>query len=196
MPRSTNTHPRADAQRNRDHILEVAERYFADHGVNSSLDAIAKLAGVGAGTLYRHFPNREALLAALLAARDDALASQRDVIRATATDAADALNRWLNALIEWAAAFDGLSEPLRAAAATTSSSPLAITCQGFITTTDDFLRAAQSEGRARYDVRGRDLFLAALATSWVRSAALADEFSVKTFSSLTRTGWEVASDRE
>jgi AcrR family transcriptional regulator len=192
---STNTRPRADAQRNRDHILEVAERYFADHGVNGSLDALAKLAGVGAGTLYRHFPNREALLAALLAARDDALVSQRDVIRATASDAADALDRWLVALVEWAAAFDGLPEPLRAAAATASSSPLAITCQGFITTTDEFLRVAQSEGRARDDIRARDLFLAALATSWVRSAALADELSAETFSSLTRTGWQVTSGR-
>ena len=55
--------PRADAQRNRDHILDIAEQYFSEHGVAGSLDAIAKQAGVGAGTLYRHFPTREALLA-------------------------------------------------------------------------------------------------------------------------------------
>lgn len=181
--------PRADAQRNRDHILDIAAQYFSEHGVSGSLDAIAKKAGVGAGTLYRHFPNREALLAALLTARDEELVSRRDAIRAGATDAASGLEQWLKALIDWAGAFDGLPEPLRAAATTTESSPLGITCQGFITTTDEFLLAAQQEGSARHEVRGRDLFLAALATSWVHDAAMADEFSTQALNSLTKNGW-------
>ncbi|WP_280435495.1 TetR/AcrR family transcriptional regulator [Nocardia carnea] len=180
--------PRADARRNRDHILAVAERYFSDHGVNGSLDAIAKQAGVGAGTLYRHFPNREALLAALLAARDEALVSRRDELRTRSADAADALEGWLDALTEWAGAFDGLPEPLRAA--TTSASPLAVTCQGFITTTEEFLHAAQREGSARSGIRARDLFLAALATSWARSAAMADDASAAALAALLRSGWE------
>ncbi|MEV6713400.1 helix-turn-helix domain-containing protein [Lentzea sp. NPDC051208] len=54
--------PRTDKQRNRAHILEVAEQFFSERGITGSLDAIAKQAGVGPGTLYRHFPNREALL--------------------------------------------------------------------------------------------------------------------------------------
>lgn len=180
--------PRADAQRNRDHILDIAAQYFSEHGVSGSLDAIAKKAGVGAGTLYRHFPNRETLLAALLTARDEELVSRRDAIRAGATDAASGLEQWLKALIDWAGAFDGLPEPLRAAT-TTESSPLGITCQGFITTTDEFLLAAQQEGSARHEVRGRDLFLAALATSWVHDAAMADEFSTQALNSLTKNGW-------
>ncbi|WP_280425273.1 TetR/AcrR family transcriptional regulator [Nocardia carnea] len=180
--------PRADARRNRDHILAVAERYFSDHGVNGSLDAIAKQAGVGAGTLYRHFPNREALLAALLAARDEALVSRRDELRTRSADAADALEGWLDALTEWAGAFDGLPEPLRAA--TTSASPLAVTCQGFITTTEEFLHAAQREGSARTGIRARDLFLAALATSWARGAAMADDASAAALAALLRSGWE------
>jgi len=180
---------RADAQRNRDHILDIAERHFSEHGVTGSLDAIAKQAGVGSGTLYRHFPTREALLAALLTARDDALVTRRDAIRTESSDAADALERWLEALTEWAGAFDGLPEPLRAATVT-SSSPLAVTCQGFITTTNEFLQAAQNEQSARREVRARDLFLAALATSWVRGAAMADEFSGSALASLTRTGWQ------
>jgi AcrR family transcriptional regulator len=185
--------PRADARRNRDHILDTAAGYFSEHGVTGSLDAIAKKAGVGAGTLYRHFPNREALLAALLSARDDELALRRDAIRAGASDAASALEQWLNALTDWAGAFDGLPEPLRASAAS-ESSPLGITCQGFISTTDEFLHAAQSEGSARPEVRGRDLFLAALAASWVRGAAMADESSAAALTSLTRTGWLTSSD--
>ncbi|WP_188510155.1 TetR/AcrR family transcriptional regulator [Conyzicola nivalis] len=181
--------PRADAQRNRDHILDVAEQHFSQHGVTGSLEAIAKQAGVGVGTLYRHFPNREELLAALLTARDDALVSRRDAIRAESANAAEALEHWLDAMTEWAGAFDGLPEPLRAAT-TTSSSPLAVTCQGFITDTNEFLLDAQEEGSARREVRAVDLFLASLATSWVRSAAMADEISLPALSSLTRSGWE------
>jgi len=180
--------PRADARRNRDHILGIAERYFAEHGVNGSLDAIAKQAGVGSATLYRHFSNRETLLAALLAARDEALVSRRDELRTRSANAADALEGWLDALTEWAGAFDGLPEPLRAT--TMNSSPLAVTCQGFITTTEEFLRAAQREGSARSDIRARDLFLAALATSWVRGAAMADDASAAALAGLIRSGWE------
>ncbi len=55
---------RADARRNRDRILKAAMQHFASHGIGASLEEIAKAAGVGAGTLYRHFPSREALLAA------------------------------------------------------------------------------------------------------------------------------------
>lgn len=182
--------PRADARRNRDHILDIAEQYFSEHGVTGSLDAIARQAGVGAGTLYRHFPNREALLAELLIARDEALLFQRDDLRTGSANAADALDSWLEALTEWAGAFDGLPEPLRVAT-TNSPSPLAVTCQGFITTTDEFLQAAQKEGSARSEVRGRDLFLAALATSWVRGAALADGESAAALAALTRSGWEL-----
>jgi AcrR family transcriptional regulator len=54
--------PRADAERNRERILEVAKEAFARHGASASLDDIAKQAGVGPGTLYRHFPTREELL--------------------------------------------------------------------------------------------------------------------------------------
>ena len=57
---------RADAQRNRDRIIEVAREVFRDQGYDASLDEIAKRAGVGAGTLYRHFPARENLLDAIM----------------------------------------------------------------------------------------------------------------------------------
>src|SRR5215468_4658859 len=57
--------PRSDALRNRDRLLEVAKEAFARSGADTSLDDIAKQAGVGAGTLYRHFPTRDALLEAV-----------------------------------------------------------------------------------------------------------------------------------
>jgi AcrR family transcriptional regulator len=57
--------PRADAQRNRERILEVAKQAFTRSGANASLDDIARDTGVGAGTLYRHFPTRDALIEAV-----------------------------------------------------------------------------------------------------------------------------------
>lgn len=180
--------PRSDGQRNRSHILDVADAYFSEHGITGSLEAIAKQAGVGPGTLYRHFPNREALLAALLTARQEELVARRDAIREHETDTAAALEQWLNALVWWATAFEGLPEPLRVALAE-ESSPLALTCQGYIHTTDEFLEAAQRDGRARSDVRGRDLFLGVLAVSWARGAAMADERSAEGMDALLRSGW-------
>ena len=67
--------PRTDAQRNRQRILEVAKEAFSRSGANSSLDDIAKHAGVGAGTLYRHFPTREALLEAVYRTEVEKLAA-------------------------------------------------------------------------------------------------------------------------
>jgi AcrR family transcriptional regulator len=179
--------PRTDARRNRTRILEVAEEFFAEAGITGSLDALARRAGVGAGTLYRHFPNRDALLAALLQARNEELEAQLEALRQEA-DAAVALEHWLDALGEWVTAFDGLPDPLRAALSQ-ESSPLAITCQGFIATTEEFLGAAQREGTARSWVRGRDLFLAALSTAWVRGAAMADEASAQAVREMIRSGW-------
>jgi AcrR family transcriptional regulator len=179
---------RTDAERNRTHILDVAEGHFSEHGITGSLDAIAKQAGVGPGTLYRHFPNREALLAALLKAREDELGARLAEIRHGIDDPTEALVAWLGALGQWATAFDGLPEPLRVAV-TEDASPLALTCQGYITTTDEFLQAARRDGHVRPGVRARDLFLAVLAISWVHGAAMADECSTSALSSLMRTGW-------
>jgi AcrR family transcriptional regulator len=180
--------PRTDAQRNRAHILEVAERYFAEHGVAGSMDAIAKRAGLGPGTLYRHFPTRDALLAALLEARNEELDARRQAILREETDATEALARWLDAVIEWVTAFDGLPEPLRAALSE-EGSPLALTCQGFITATEHFLGAAQRHGGAQPRVRARDLFLSALATGWASGAAMADASSAQALRAMLRSGW-------
>jgi len=57
--------PRADAQRNREHLLEAARREFKRSGADASLEEIGKQAGVGPGTLYRHFPTRDALIEAV-----------------------------------------------------------------------------------------------------------------------------------
>jgi AcrR family transcriptional regulator len=178
---------RVDKQRNRDHILDVAEQFFGEQGVTGPLDTLAKRAGIGPGTLYRHFPTREALLAALLQARSEHLAAQRDELLEE-PDSALALEQWLDAMAEFLNAFDGLPDPLRSAL-TEQASPLAITCRGFVTDTDQFLAAAQRDGHARPQVRGRELFLSVLATAWVADAALADESSAQSLRALVRSGW-------
>jgi AcrR family transcriptional regulator len=67
--------PRTDAQRNRERILEAAKDAFTRSGANASLDDIARDAGVGAGTLYRHFPNRDALIEAVYRTEVEKLAA-------------------------------------------------------------------------------------------------------------------------
>ncbi len=179
---------RVDAQRNRDRILEISEQYFAERGVSVPLEDIARSAGVGIGTLYRHFPTREALLASLLEAREERLAQHLAALRSDCVDAVAALQGWLCVLAEWASAFDGLPGPLREAIAE-KTSPLTLTCEGYIDTTDTFLTAAQRQGSARPEVRARDLFLMVLAASWVRGAAMADDTSADAMIELLRTGW-------
>ena len=182
--------PRADARKNRAHILETAEKVFAANGVTGSMDTIAKRAGVGPGTLYRHFPTRESLLAELLQTRDRELEAKRQAIEQEGLDPDTALSEWLDALAVWVSAFDGLSEPLREALSERTSA-LTITCQGFITSTDKFLEAAQEAGGARSGVRGRDLFLGVLATAWVSNAAMADKSTATALASLLRSGWVI-----
>jgi AcrR family transcriptional regulator len=74
-PQITDRKPRADAQRNRERILEVAKKEFTRSGANASLEEIAKKAGVGPGTLYRHFPTREDLLVAVYRSEMEKLAA-------------------------------------------------------------------------------------------------------------------------
>ncbi len=179
--------PRRDALRNRDEILRWAQLRFAETGIGSSLDGIAKDAGVGPGTLYRHFPTRDDLLAALLQARDEEFAVRQAEIEQM-TDTGAALREWMLALEEYFGAFDGLPEPL-SAALTEEHSPLANTCVGFIDVTDRFLQAAQADGKAQPWVKGRELFLAALALTWVKGAQTADGESLKTLRNVIENGY-------
>jgi len=95
--------PRADAQRNRERILEVAKEAFARHGANASLDEIAKQVGVGPGTLYRHFPTREELLRAVYRAELEKLAAAGQKFAQTMAPT-DALRAWLLLFVDTIAA--------------------------------------------------------------------------------------------
>ena len=93
-PKSTDRKPRADAQRNRERILEVAKQEFTKSGANASLEEIAKNAGVGPGTLYRHFPTREELLVSVYRSEMEKLAGAERKFADTMSPV-EALRAWL-----------------------------------------------------------------------------------------------------
>lgn len=95
--------PRRDAQLNRERILEVAKSAFTRHGAEASLDDIAKKAGVGAGTLYRHFPTRDALIEAVYRSEVEKLAAAEGRLSA-AMPPLEALRAWMLLLVDYIAA--------------------------------------------------------------------------------------------
>ena len=100
---STQRKPRADAERNRDRILEVAKEAFTQFGAEASLDEIAKQAGVGAGTLYRHFPSREALIEAVYRTEVEKLAAAERNFADTMPPM-EALRAWMMLFVDYIAA--------------------------------------------------------------------------------------------
>jgi AcrR family transcriptional regulator len=95
--------PRADAQRNHERILEIAKKAFTKSGVNISLDDVAKQAGIGAGTLYRHFPTREALLEAVYRTEVEKLAAAERELAETLSPI-EALRAWMLLFVDYIAA--------------------------------------------------------------------------------------------
>jgi AcrR family transcriptional regulator len=186
--------PRADVLRNRAALLEAAQRHFLKYGIGTSLEAVAKEAGVGPGTLYRHFPTREALLAAVLQTRTKELATRRADI-ALIEDAPEALRQWLRAMEEYFSAFSGLPEPLMAATrAQDPGNPLTVPCTALIATTDEYVRAAQLAGHVRPSVQGYDLFLAAVSVAWIKGTAATDEVSLDRLRALIESGYRGQDD--
>jgi AcrR family transcriptional regulator len=95
--------PRRDAQRNRKRILEVAKEAFTRFGADASLDDIAKQAGVGAGTLYRHFPTRDALIEAVYRSEVEKLATAQSKFTETMPPV-EALRAWMLLFVDHIAA--------------------------------------------------------------------------------------------
>ena len=178
---------RRDAQHNRAHILKVARQAFDDGSIDVSMDAVAKQAGVGPGTLYRHFPNKDALLAALLVHHHDELERRRAEIEASGDDAGSMLDRWIDALGDWMLAFEGLPEPLRTACRV--DSPLTPACQAIIDTTERILKIAQDGGFAKPGMTGSDIFLAALSIAWASGVTPANDETRNVLRNILRTGW-------
>src|SRR3982074_1092085 len=103
--------PRADAVRNRERVLEAAKAVFSAGGPDASLEAVAKRAGVGMGTLYRHFPTREALFEAVYRREVQQLGDLAEQLKSEA-EPVDALRRWLRSNVEFVATKKGMSAAL------------------------------------------------------------------------------------
>lgn len=95
--------PRTDAKRNRERILAVAKEAFTRRGANASLDDVAKEAGVGAGTLYRHFPSRDALIEAVYRTEVEKLAAAQRKFAETMPPI-EALRAWMLLFVDYIAA--------------------------------------------------------------------------------------------
>lgn len=104
---------RADARRNRENLLESAEAAFSAHGVEVSLEEIARKAGVGIGTLYRHFPTRDALVEAVYRREVELICEAADQLLADLTPQ-EALAAWMQRFVRYAATKRGLATALKA----------------------------------------------------------------------------------
>ena len=107
--------PRADAQRNRERILETAKQAFTRSGADASLDDIATQAGVGAGTLYRHFPTREALLATVYRTEVEKLAAAEKRLAGELAPL-EALRAWMLLFVDYIATKKIIAPALNATA--------------------------------------------------------------------------------
>ena len=156
----TDTALRADARRNRDTLLESASQAFAEHGVDTSLEDIAKRAGVGIGTLYRHFPSRDALVIATYERGVSLLCDAAPTLLAEhPADPDVALAEWMDRYVEYIAAKRGLAATLKAAV--DGNDELFVNVRARIYgAADTLLAAAASAGRIRPDVKGSDLLRA------------------------------------
>ncbi|MFJ8039924.1 TetR/AcrR family transcriptional regulator [Kitasatospora sp. NPDC096147] len=158
--------PRADAVRNRERLLEVAAEVVAEQGTQASLRDVARRAGVGLGTLYRHFPNREALLEALLHRRFRALAERAAELGAADAAPERALREWLYEFTREAGAYQGLPATLVATLGDVDS-PLHADCLAMRAAGGRLLTAAQRAGAVRADVTPLDLYALSNALGWV-----------------------------
>ncbi|MFE6613551.1 TetR/AcrR family transcriptional regulator [Amycolatopsis sp. NPDC057786] len=155
---------RADARRNYERLLEEARRAFAAHGVEASLEEIARRAGVGIGTLYRHFPTREALVETVLREGYDAQAAvARELL--DSPDPVEALKAWFAGMGEQATRYRGLPE-LMVDVLDDETSPLYASCHAMRDQVSHLVERAKASGELRADVTVHELLVLLHALSW------------------------------
>lgn len=156
---------RADAKKNYDQLLAAARDVVTEQGADASLRDIARKAGVGLGTLYRHFVTREGLLETLLRTRFDELkAAAGELERSSAPDGA--LVSWLRDLVACANDYRGVIASM-VAAIEDEESALHESCVTMKAAGTRLLTRAQQQGLARSDIDGTDLFALVGALAWV-----------------------------
>lgn len=150
--------PRADAVRNRERVLKAAKAVFSAGGPDASLEAVARRAGVGIGTLYRHFPTREALFEAVYRREVEHLSELAEQLKSEAAPV-DALRRWLRSNVEFVATKKGMSAALELAMHA-SSELYAHTMDRLTKAVGALLDRAIAAGEIRADVSAEDLLRA------------------------------------
>ena len=157
-PSKASRKPRADAVRNRERVLEAATTVFSAGGPDASLEAVARLAAVGIGTLYRHFPTREALFEAVYRREVDQLSEFAEHLRSDASPV-DALRRWLHANVQLVATKKGALAAL-ALAALPRSELYAYSFERLTIAIGALLQRAVAAGEIRSDIGPEDLLRA------------------------------------
>jgi AcrR family transcriptional regulator len=150
--------PRVDAVRNRERVLAAAKTVFSAGGPEASLEAVAKRAGVGIGTLYRHFPTRQDLFEAVYRREVQQLVELAEALKNEASPV-DALRRWLRSNVEFVATKKGMSAAL-ALAVQGSSELAAFTFERLTRAVGGLLDRAVAAGKIRSDVSPEDLLRA------------------------------------
>lgn len=150
---------RADAVRNRDRLLDVASDAFAEHGVDASLEEIARQAGVGIGTLYRHYPSRDALLEAVFRRSVDQLCdSAPEMLETLPPD--QALSEWMHRFVGYVASKRGLADHLKSIVSAENSTLFAYSHERMNSTIRLLVEAAVASGAVRPDIAPADLLSA------------------------------------
>jgi AcrR family transcriptional regulator len=150
--------PRADALRNRERVLEAARSVFSAGGPDASLEAVAKTAGVGIGTLYRHFPTREALFDAVYRHEAQQLAALAGRLN-KAAEPTEALRQWLHALVKFVATKKGMSAALTLAISK-DSDLFSYSSDLLMRSATELLDRAIATGEIRKDIGPEDLIRA------------------------------------
>jgi AcrR family transcriptional regulator len=150
--------PRADAVRNRERVLEAAKAVFSAGGADASLEAVARAAGVGIGTLYRHFPTREALFEAVYRREVQQLADLAEQLKQEASPV-DALRQWMRSNVEFVATKKGMTAAL-ALAAYKNSELYSFSFDKLTRAVGGLLHRAVAAGEIRNDISPEDLIRA------------------------------------
>jgi len=169
VPRKPERKPRTDALQNRERILVVAKEAFTNFGAGASLDDIAKQAGVGAGTLYRHFPTSDALIEAVYRSEVEKMAAAQRKF-AESMPPIDALRAWMLLFVDHVAQKQIIAPALNSVAGGVSKlyEGSRSTIHGAL---DALVKRAIKSGHIRKDIDAQDLLRPLIGVFYVESGA-------------------------
>jgi len=163
-PKAQARKPRADSARNRQLLIDAAKAGFAEVGLNVSLEELARRAGVGIGTLYRHFPSREAVVEAVYRREVDQLVEAVPQLL-EASPAGEALHRWMHLFVNYIAT-KRLIAPSLGTAISRASAPHATPAELIRQAISTLLKGAIRSGEVRKDIDPSDLLRALIGVSY------------------------------